>query len=119
MSGLDAVPFRYPVRNVIRNIGSGTAQKIQQNESKEPESTFPADLTVHQQLDRTYTTNKLNFYQHDNPQSGADIFGAKVVYTRIEKAYAHSLWGKPIEVESAHGGLEEEKVMLHKVSSGS
>jgi len=58
---------------------------------------------------RTSTNKIVNFYHNDNPQSGADIFSGKIVLTKIEKAYAHSLWGKPVEVKSATGGRKGEE----------
>jgi tRNA-2-methylthio-N6-dimethylallyladenosine synthase len=58
---------------------------------------------------RTSTNKIVNFYHGANSQSGAGIFPGKIVQVRIEKAYAHSLWGKPLEVESAAGGLKGEE----------
>jgi len=58
---------------------------------------------------RTSTNKIVNFYHNDNPQRGADIFSGKIVLTKIEKAYAHSLWGKPVEVKSATGGRKGEE----------
>ncbi len=58
---------------------------------------------------RTSTNKIVNFYHNDTPQSCADIFAGKMVRTKIEKAYAHSLWGKPVGVKSATGGLKGEE----------
>jgi hypothetical protein len=37
------------------------------------------------------------------------MFPGKIVRTRIEKAYAHSLWGEPVGVKSTTGGLKGEE----------
>ncbi len=58
---------------------------------------------------RTSTNKIVNFYHNDTPQSCADIFAGKMVRTKIEKAYAHSLWGKSVGVKSATGGLKGEE----------
>lgn len=58
---------------------------------------------------RTSTNKIVNFYHNDNSQRGADIFPGKIVHAKIEKAYAHSLRGKPVEVESPAGGLKGEE----------
>jgi tRNA-2-methylthio-N6-dimethylallyladenosine synthase len=58
---------------------------------------------------RTSTNKIVNFFHNDNPQNCADIFPGKIVRTKIEKAYAHSLWGKPVEVKSASAGLKGEE----------
>jgi tRNA-2-methylthio-N6-dimethylallyladenosine synthase len=55
------------------------------------------------------TTNKIvNFYQNDIPGSCDDISPGKLIHLKIEKAYAHSLWGKPVEIESKAEGLKGE-----------
>ena len=57
---------------------------------------------------RTSTNKIVNFYHNDNPQNRADILPGKVVHTKIERAFAHSLWGRPVEFKSATGGLKGE-----------
>jgi tRNA-2-methylthio-N6-dimethylallyladenosine synthase len=57
---------------------------------------------------RTSTNKIVNFYQNDNPGSCNDIFPGKLVHVKIEKAYSHSLWGIPVEIESAAEGLKGE-----------
>jgi tRNA-2-methylthio-N6-dimethylallyladenosine synthase len=57
---------------------------------------------------RTSTNKIVNFYQNDNPGSCNDILPGKLVHVKIEKAYSHSLWGIPVEIESAAEGLKGE-----------
>jgi hypothetical protein len=57
---------------------------------------------------RTSSNKIVNFYQNDNPGSCDDILPGKLVYVKIEKAYSHSLWGMPVEIESAAEGLKGE-----------
>lgn len=58
---------------------------------------------------RTSTNKIVNFYHNDIPGDRGDIFPGKMVHVKIEKAYAHSLWGKPVEIESTAEGLKGEK----------
>jgi tRNA-2-methylthio-N6-dimethylallyladenosine synthase len=80
----------------------GISKKQSSGSSNRPQSAV-------QWTGRTSTGKIVNFFHNENPQSCADIFPGKIVFTRIEKAYAHSLWGQPIEVESATGGLKGEE----------
>ena len=64
---------------------------------------------VAQWTGRTSTNKIVNFYQNDNAGSCGEIFPGKLVWVRIEKAYSHSLWGIPVEIESAAEGLKGEK----------
>ena len=90
-------------------VGSVQPILVEGTSKKQSSGGFNRSQSTEQWTGRTTTNKIVNFYHHDNPQSGVDIFPGKVVYTRIEKAYAHSLWGKPVEVESATGGLKGEK----------
>jgi tRNA-2-methylthio-N6-dimethylallyladenosine synthase len=58
---------------------------------------------------RTSTNKIVNFYHKDIPGSCGDIFPGKIVHVKIDKAYAHSLWGKPVEIKSTAEGLKGEK----------
>ena len=58
---------------------------------------------------RTSTNKIVNFYHNDIPGNCGDIFPGKLVHVNIEKAYSHSLWGKPIGIESTAEGLKGEK----------
>jgi tRNA-2-methylthio-N6-dimethylallyladenosine synthase len=58
---------------------------------------------------RTSSNKIVNFYQNDYPGSCDDILPGKLVYVKIEKAYSHSLWGMPVEIESAAEGVKGEK----------
>lgn len=58
---------------------------------------------------RTSTNKIVNFYHKDIPGSCGDIFPGKIVHVKIDKAYAHSLWGKPVEIDSTAEGLKGEK----------
>ena len=63
---------------------------------------------VAQWTGRTSTNKIVNFYQNDNAGSCGEIFPGKLVWVKIEKAYSHSLWGIPVEIESAAEGLKGE-----------
>lgn len=58
---------------------------------------------------RTATNKIVNFYHQAISGNGGDIFPGKLVQVKIEKAYAHSLWGKPVDIDSTAGGLKGEK----------
>jgi tRNA-2-methylthio-N6-dimethylallyladenosine synthase len=58
---------------------------------------------------RTSTNKIVNFYHNDIPGNCGDIFPGKLVHVKIEKAYSHSLWGKPVKIESTAEGLKGEK----------
>ena len=58
---------------------------------------------------RTSTNKIVNFLNHNAPGGSGDIFPGKPVSVKIEKAYAHSLWGKPIEIDSKGEDLKGEK----------
>ena len=58
---------------------------------------------------RTSTNKIVNFYHGDIPGSLNNIFPGKMVHVKIDKAYAHSLWGKPVDIESTAEGLKGEK----------
>jgi tRNA-2-methylthio-N6-dimethylallyladenosine synthase len=58
---------------------------------------------------RTSTNKIVNFYHRDIPGNSSDIFPGKAVLVKIDKAYAHSLWGKPVEIEPIAEGLKGEK----------
>jgi tRNA-2-methylthio-N6-dimethylallyladenosine synthase len=90
-------------------VGSVQAILVEGTSKKQSFDSFNGSQSTGQWTGRTSTNKIVNFYQNDNPQRCADIFPGKVVYTKIEKAYAHSLWGKPVDVESATGRLKGEK----------
>jgi tRNA-2-methylthio-N6-dimethylallyladenosine synthase len=58
---------------------------------------------------RTSTNKIVNFFQNDNPESCGDIFPGKSVSIRIEKAFSHSLWGKPVGKDSTAAGTKGEE----------
>ena len=58
---------------------------------------------------RTSTNRIVNFFQNDNPESCGDIFPGKPVSIRIEKAFHHSLWGKPVGKDSIAAGMKGEE----------
>jgi tRNA-2-methylthio-N6-dimethylallyladenosine synthase len=56
------------------------------------------------------STNKIvNFSQAGSPESCDDIAPGQLVSVKIEKAYSHSLWGKPVERKAAAEELKGEK----------
>lgn len=89
----------------------GSTQPILVESISKKQSSGSLDV-VHSKVQwtgRTSTNKIVNFCHGANSQSGADIFPGKIIHTRIQKAYAHSLWGKPLEIESAAGGLKGEE----------
>jgi len=90
-------------------VGSVQPILVEGTSKKQLSGSFNDPQPAVQWTGRTSTNKIVNFYHNDNPQSCADIFPGKIVRTKIEKAYAHSLWGKPLEVKSATGGLKGEK----------
>ena len=90
------------VGSVQSILVEGTSKKQLSGSSNRPQPTV-------QWTGRTSTNKIVNFYHCNNPQSRADIFPGKIVRTKIERAYAHSLWGKLVEGKSATGGLKGEE----------
>lgn len=64
--------------------------------SKVRESRPPADL---QWMGRTSTNKVVNFFQDETDASGNEMLTGRLVHVRIENAFSHSLWGKPVHVE--------------------
>ncbi len=58
---------------------------------------------------RTSTNKIVNFYQCDIPGNCCEIIPGKIVHVKIDQAYAHSLWGKPVTIEPTAAGLKGEK----------
>jgi tRNA-2-methylthio-N6-dimethylallyladenosine synthase len=58
---------------------------------------------------RTSTNKIVNFSQADSPGSCDDMAPGQLVSVKIEKAYSHSLWGKPVEPKTAAEELKGEK----------
>jgi tRNA-2-methylthio-N6-dimethylallyladenosine synthase len=90
-------------------VGSVEPILVEGISKKQSAGSFNRPQPAVQWTGRTPTNKIVNFYHCDNPQNCADVFPGKIVYTKIEKAYAHSLWGKPVEVKSATGGLKGEE----------
>ena len=80
----------------------GISKKQSSGSLKRPQATV-------QWTGRTTTNKIVNFCHNDSPQRRTEMFPGKIVYTRIEKAYAHSLWGEPVGVKSTTGGLKGEE----------
>jgi tRNA-2-methylthio-N6-dimethylallyladenosine synthase len=59
---------------------------------------------------RTSTNKIVNFYRHGDSDNCEEIAPGQLVDVKIEKAYSHSLWGKPVERKGAAGGLKGEKI---------
>ena len=59
---------------------------------------------------RTSTNKIVNFYWHGDSDNCEEIAPGQLVDVKIEKAYSHSLWGKPVERKGATGGLKGEKI---------
>jgi tRNA-2-methylthio-N6-dimethylallyladenosine synthase len=90
-------------------VGSVQPILVEATSKKQLSGSFNDPQPAVQWTGRTSTNKIVNFYHKDNPQGCADIFPGKIVRTKIEKAYAHSLWGKPLEVKSATGELKGEE----------
>jgi tRNA-2-methylthio-N6-dimethylallyladenosine synthase len=58
---------------------------------------------------RTSTNKIVNFSQAGSPEVCDDITPGQLVSVKIEKAYSHSLWGKPVEGKAAVEALKGEK----------
>ena len=58
---------------------------------------------------RTSTNKIVNFYQGDLTADCGEISPGKIVQVKIDKAYAHSLWGTPAAIESTAEGSKGEK----------
>jgi tRNA-2-methylthio-N6-dimethylallyladenosine synthase len=66
------------------------------------------DQTV-QWTGRTSTNKIVNYYQDGNPESLSNaVFPGQLISVKIEKAYSHSLWGKPVQDRPAVDGLKGE-----------
>ncbi len=90
-------------------VGSVQPILVEGISKKQSSGSFNRSQPIVQWTGRTSTNKIVNFYHNDTPQSDADIFAGKMVRTKIEKAYAHSLWGKPVGAKSATGGLKGEE----------
>ena len=88
----------------------GTVQAIiAEGFSKRHPSGYPdaPDQAV-QWTGRTTTNKIVNFYRAANPGGSRDMFTGTLVQVKIEKAYAHSLWGTPVNTVSTAEGLKGE-----------
>ena len=90
-------------------VGSIQSILVEGASKKQSNDSLDGGHSAVQWTGRTSTNKIVNFYHNDHSQSCADIIPGKIVHAKIEKAHAHSLWGKPSEVESPAGGLKGEK----------
>ena len=58
---------------------------------------------------RTSTNKIVNFHHNGISGSSGNITPGKLVNVKIEKAFSHSLWGRPVEFEFTAEGLKGEK----------
>jgi tRNA-2-methylthio-N6-dimethylallyladenosine synthase len=70
-----------------------------------PDPPYPAV----QWTGRTSTNKIVHFKPSDNPESCTGIAPGDLIQVKIEKAYTHSLWGEPVEIQTAATGLKGEK----------
>jgi tRNA-2-methylthio-N6-dimethylallyladenosine synthase len=89
-------------------VGSIQPILVEGRSKKQSSDTIGPRPATDQWTGRTTTNKIVNFNDTNQPSGGAEIFLGKIVPTRIEKAYAHSLWGTPVEVESAAERLKGE-----------
>ena len=59
---------------------------------------------------RTSTNKIVNFYQSDDTDSCGGLAPGQLLDVKIEEAYSHSLWGKPVDRKATTGGLKGEKI---------
>ena len=55
---------------------------------------------------RTTTNRIVNFERENLPAQMSDYLTGRLVRVRIEKAYAHSLWGIPLAVEKTPAAVK-------------
>ena len=89
-------------------VGSIQPILVEGSSKKQSIDTIGRSGAADQWTGRTTTNKIVNFNYSNDPPMGAEIFPGKIVQTKIEKAYAHSLRGKPVEAESATGRLKGE-----------
>ena len=58
---------------------------------------------------RTSTNKIVHFHQNENSENRGFIVPGRLVHVKIEEAYSHSLWGKPVEHQVTTEGLKGEK----------
>ncbi|MBA3018432.1 MAG: TRAM domain-containing protein, partial [Desulfobacteraceae bacterium] len=58
---------------------------------------------------RTATNKVVNFIQIEDTIPRDKILKGKIVNVKIEKAYSHSLWGKPVQMEATLFASEGEQ----------
>jgi len=58
---------------------------------------------------RTSTNKIVNFVQEKGSVPCGEIVTGKFLSVMIERAFSHSLWGKPIWIETSHFGLKGEE----------
>ena len=55
---------------------------------------------------RTSTNKIVNFYHHNNPEGCGEMASGRLLEVYIERAFFHSLRGKPVNIESNVEGLK-------------
>jgi tRNA-2-methylthio-N6-dimethylallyladenosine synthase len=58
---------------------------------------------------RTSTNKIVNFHHNGISENSGNMTPGILVNVKIEKAFSHSLWGRPVEFESTAEGLKGEK----------
>ena len=58
---------------------------------------------------RTPTNKTVNFFHSSNVASCENIIQGQEVHVRVIKAFSHSLWGEPVNVNTIPTGLRGEK----------
>ena len=58
---------------------------------------------------RTSTNKIVHFHQNENSENCSVIGPGRLVHVKIEEAYSHSLWGKPVENQITAEGLKGEQ----------
>ena len=62
-----------------------------------------------QWMGRTTTNKIVNFSRNENQSIGKSETAGALIRVRIEKAFSHSLWGRPIDETSSVSAPEGEK----------
>ena len=90
-----------------RALVGSTQQILVDGLSKKAKSGAARDRSRHKQWTGRTSANKIvNFFCDQSRPNCPEVFPGKLADIRIEKAFSHSLWGKPATVESQAKALK-------------
>ncbi|MFC1515753.1 tRNA (N6-isopentenyl adenosine(37)-C2)-methylthiotransferase MiaB [Thermodesulfobacteriota bacterium] len=99
---------QYTVRSNRALIGSTERVLVDGTSKKQSGGDLPGSDSDVQWTGRTTTNKIVNFHPNNNSDACEKIVTGKLVDIRIEKAFPHSLWGKPVAIETTASGLKGE-----------